>query len=106
MDAQKFDALLDKLKLKLNITWFDVDTEARLSDVLDNGLAAMRHKLGLADDYDFQEPGQELNLLLSWCLYEWNHSVSEFDANYANDILQCRQKQEVKAYAAEADTVQ
>lgn len=99
MDPVKFDILLDAAKRKLNITWYDVETEQRVSDILETAIPTMRHKLGVPDDFDWTTPGQELNLLLSWVLYEWNHASGEFDDNYRNDILQARQKWEVAAYA-------
>lgn len=100
--------LTDIVKRKLNITWSDDETDARVDDIIANAQPTMRHKLGLADDYDFATAsGQEQNLFLSWCLYEWNHASADFDNNYGNDILQVRQKWEVKRYAeSEAQHVQ
>ena len=97
------DALFDQVKRKLNITWSDDDTDARIHDIINSAEYALRHKLGTVEDFDFAEVGQENMLFLSYCLYEWNHAVNEFDANYLNDILQLRQKHEVAAY--EADSV-
>lgn len=94
-------ALIEQVKRKLNITWDDEDTNSRVSDILDSAQVTMRYKLGLSDDFDFEVKGQENNLLLAYCLYEWNHAAHEFDANYLNDILQVRQKHEVSAYEAD-----
>ena len=91
-------ALFDQVKRKLNITWSDEDTDARIEDIVSSAEYAMRHKLGTPEDFDFSEVGQENMLFLSYCLYEWNHSANEFDMNYLNDILQLRQKHEVAAY--------
>lgn len=91
-------ALIDQVKRKLNITWSDEDTDARVADIVDSAQISMRHKLGLSDEFDFADKGQENNLFLAYCLYEWNHAAHEFDANYLNDILQIRQKYEVKTY--------
>lgn len=93
--------LTDLVRGKLNITWSDPDTDARVLSLVANAQPIMRHKLGLSDDYDFMTPGQEQNMLLAWCLYEWNHAAAEFDENYGNDILQVRQKWEVKRYVDE-----
>lgn len=92
-DEQVFE-LTKKIKRKLNITWVDPDTDARVSDVMNNAIVMVRRKIGIPDsvDFDFTAPGQEQNLLLAWCLYEWNHATDEFDANYSNDLLQMRQK--------------
>jgi hypothetical protein len=94
-------ALIEQVKRKLNITWDDEDTDARVADILDSALVTMRYKLGLSDDFDFEAKGQENTLLLAYCLYEWNHAANEFDANYLGDILQVRQKHEVKAHEAD-----
>ena len=95
------DQLTDALRRKLNVTWSDEDTDARLADILDSAKLTVGYKLGLPDGFDFEAVGQERALLLSYCLYEWNHATSEFDGNYANDILQLRQKW--GALDAEAD---
>ena len=88
--------LTDLVKRKLDITWTDEDTDARVNDIIDSAIPEMRHKLGLPETYDFTEAGQEQKLFLSLCLYEWNHVANEFDGNYLNDILQVRQKWMVK----------
>lgn len=96
-------ALIDQVKRKLNITWEDEDTDARVNDLVSSAQVTMRHKLGLPDEFDFSTAGQENVLFLAWCLYEWNHAAHEFDGNYLGDILQIRQKWEVEA--SEADGV-
>lgn len=83
------------VKRKLDITWEDAGTDARVADIIAVALPTMRHKLGLPADYSFEEAGQEQALLLSFCLYEWNHAAADFDSNYLNDILQVRQKWQV-----------
>lgn len=99
-------SIKEALRRKLNITWSDEDTEARLDDILSDGMAEIKHKVGLPDTFDFSTPGQERKLLLSWCLYEWNHATNEFDMNYANDVMQLRQKWEVEAYKEEQDAAE
>lgn len=91
------------VKRKLDITWTDEVTDARVADIIDVAEPTMRHKLGLPETFDFTAPGQERALLLAWCLYEWNQSANEFDANYLNDILQVRQKWAVKSEEATGD---
>lgn len=98
------DTITDLVKRKLDITWNDDVTDARVADIIAVGEPTMRHKLGLPEGYDFTAPGQERNLLLAWCLYEWNQSGNEFDGNYINDILQVRQKWAVKEAAADAES--
>lgn len=90
--AQDLTTLEPAVRRKLNVTWTDADTDARIKEIMAIADADLRHKLGLPTDYDFNRAGQEQKLFLSYCLYEWNHVANEFDANYANDILQVRQK--------------
>lgn len=99
--------LIDQVKRKLNVTWSDEDTDARIADIVDSVSPALRHKLGITDpEFDFSAPGRENMLFLAMCLYEWNHTANEFDDNYANEIAQCRAIHEVeyqKAQESEGD---
>ena len=96
-------ALYGQVRRKLNITWDDDDTTARVEEIIESAIPIMLHKLGIVDpDFDFSKPGQENNLFKSYCLYEWNHCANEFDDNYANDIGQVRAKHEVAHYLAES----
>lgn len=93
--------LFTQVKRKLNITWQDDDTEARLEDIINSAIPTMKHKLGIAEtSFDFSVQGAENTLFLAYCLYEWNHSANEFDVNYANEIAQIRAKYEVAHYLA------
>lgn len=94
--------LIDQVKRKLNITWVDEDTDRRVADIMDSVAPVLRHKLGITDsEYDFSKAGLENMLFLALCLYEWNHSANEFDANYANEIAQCQAMHEVAYYLAQ-----
>lgn len=99
------ETLLSQVKRKLNITWDDEDTTARVNDIIQSAIPALMHKLGIADpNFDFSVPGMANNLFLAYCLYEFNHSLHEFDTNYANDIAQVRAKFEVEAYLSEVES--
>ena len=98
------DVLVQQVKRKLNITWSDEDTDSRVADIVEAALPIMRHKLGISEEwFDFSAPGQENMLFLAWCFYEWNHAANEFDANYLSDLMQVRQKHEVRYAEAETD---
>lgn len=98
------DTLTALVKRKLDITWSDDVTDARIKDIIDAAKPTMRHKLGLPDSYEFTAAGQEQALFLSYCLYEWNQAANEFDGNYLNDILQVRQKWTVQGVSNNAGT--
>ena len=96
--------LVAQVKRKLNITWSDDDTEARVNDIIGSAIPKLIHKLGITDpDFDFSVAGAENDLLKNYCLYEYNHCANEFDDNYANEIAQIRAKHEVAHSEVDAD---
>lgn len=97
--------LIEQVKRKLNITWEDSDTTARLEDIIESAIPDLIHKLGISDsDFDFSAAGAENTLFKNYCLYEWNHCKDEFDDNYSNDIKQIQDKWDVKQYLAESES--
>lgn len=97
--------LLGQVRRKLNVTWDDDDTTARIEEIIESAIPALKHKLGIADrDFDFSKPGMENNLFMAYCFYEWNHCLNEFDTNYWNDIAQVRAMHEVEYYEAEVSS--
>ena len=99
------EQLTKQVKRKLNITWEDEDTNARVDDIMVSVAPWLIHKLGIADaEYDFGTPGTERDLFLSCCLYEWNHIPrDEFEENYKRTIANVRAQYEVKHYLAEQE---
>lgn len=94
------EKLIAQVKRKLNITWNDDDTNARVQDIVQSAIPDMKHILGITDpEFDFSEHGVENTLFLAYCLYEWNHATNEFADNYANLIAQTRAKYEVAYYS-------
>lgn len=90
------EALLQQVKRKLNITWSDPDTDARVLDIINVAKSVMSFKLGItAATFDFSEAGIENMLFLAYCLYLYNHCENEFEYNYLPLILQARSKYEV-----------
>ena len=95
------EKLTAQVKRKLNITWSDEDTNARVQDIIQSAIPVLLHKLGIADpDFDFSAPGMENNLFLAYCLYDWNHALNEFDDNYSNDIAQVQARYDVDHFMA------
>lgn len=95
--------MLGLAKRKLNITWEDDDTDARLSEIIEDGIVELADKIGISDGFDFSQPGQERKLLLAYCLYGWNNALDDFERNYASDILQARERWEVDRYGSEGE---
>lgn len=99
--------LMAQVKRKLNVTWDDAETNARIEEIIETAIPDLTHKLGITDsEFDFSEAGPENKLFKNYCLYEWNHCIYEFDDNYANDIAQVREKWLVKDYIAESENVE
>lgn len=93
------EALFNQVKRKLNITWDDDDTTSRLNDIINSAVPDLLHKLGITDEnFDFSVDGAENTLFLAYCLYEWNHTLNEFEDNYSKMIAQVRAKREVAQY--------
>lgn len=96
--------LMEQVKRKVNVTWEDNDTTARLEEIINSAIPYLIHRLGIADnDFDFSNAGLENTLFLSYCLYEWNHCLNEFEDNYANMIATARDKHRVDYYLKEAE---
>lgn len=94
------ETLTNQVKRKLNITWDDPETEARVVDIIASVIPYLLHKLGITDpDFDFSAPGTENALFLACCLYEWNHvAMDEFEENYHCTIANVRARYEVMYY--------
>ena len=97
-------ALNAQVKRKLNITWEDDDTTARIAEIIASAIPFLKHKLGITDaDFDFGAPGAENTLFLAYCLYEWNHAVNDFEENYHQMIADVTAQWEVKNYLANSE---
>lgn len=79
------------VKRKLNITWADEETDARLRDVIPAAAAVLRPRLALPASYEFtQDDPEAYGLLLNACLYEFSNAIDDFLVNYAREISQYR----------------
>lgn len=93
------ETLIHQVRRKLNITWSDPVTDARVEDIINSAIPDLRHKLGITDTaFDFSVAGAENTLFLAYCLYEWNHCLNEFFDNYAAMIAGVRAIHEVNSY--------
>lgn len=93
------ELLTQQVKRKLNITWDDDETNARVDDIMNSVDSYLKHKLGVCAEFDFSAPGTERDLYLSCCLYEWNHIPrDEWEENYKRTIADVRARYEVEYY--------
>ena len=92
-------ALYEQVKGKLNITWEDEETAARINKIINSAIPDLIHRLGITDkEFDFSADGAENTLFLAYCLYEWNHALNEWEDNYSKMIAQVRARHEVAQY--------
>ncbi|MCD8208672.1 MAG: hypothetical protein LUD72_12095 [Bacteroidales bacterium] len=100
-----YETLLGLAKSKLNITWNDEGTNARLEAILAESVPAVSNMVGLGFDYenneavdgkgetfDYSQPSMERNVLMNFIAYEWNHKAELFRDAYCQDIQACRQR--------------
>ena len=84
-------AVTAAVRRKLNITWDDEGTAARLEDVVGSVSPRLASLLGMPSDHAFaQEDGAAWGLFLNGCLYEFSDAWDDFESNYASEILSCR----------------
>lgn len=88
--------LYETLRNELNITWYDEETESRLTRIITNAVVTMNRKIGSDIDYSIAGPEQEL--FLAYCVYVYNNCANQFDENYLNEIMQLRSIYEVEQY--------
>lgn len=92
------------VKRKLNITWSDESTDARVADAIAVAMPALARRCGIDPSDDdameaFHEGGELTGLLANACFYEWNHALDEFWANYGPDVQSVRIMLETEAMA-------
>lgn len=98
--------LISEAKRKLNITWDDAGTDARVGDALEYVVPAVARTVALKPgDPALTEDAETRSLVINACFYEFSHQLDEFWRNYADDIQRCRIKHEVEAYRAQQTEV-
>ncbi len=94
------ETLFEQVKRKLNITWEDDETNARVKDIINAAIPDLIHRLGITDnDFDFSVSGAENTLFLAYCLYEFNHALNEWEDNYEKMIARVRARHEVAQHS-------
>lgn len=80
MDEQ----LVAELKLCLNITWSDEDTNNRLLKLIEQGKAYLYNLTGAS--FNFSTEAWPKELLLERCRYVYNNAGDEFEKNYQGEL--------------------
>ena len=74
------------VKRKLNVTWVDEGTEARVSDVIAAVSPSLALRCGMDAEHEFVEGEPEWPLFLNACLYEYSDALDDFWRNYATEV--------------------
>lgn len=93
-------ALADMVRRKLRVSYEDGETDERIAEIMDQADSDLRSMLGITEPwFTFEEPGPEQALFLSYCFYEWNDAVDDFEVNFERKIAQVRDKWLAKEFA-------
>ncbi len=84
--------LLIDIKADQDIKWSDADTDKKLNDYIDNGVAVIKSYSSSAADIDFTKPGKERELLFAYVSYARNKVLDMFKVNYKDDLIGLRLK--------------
>jgi len=79
------EGLLDDIKIYLDITWDDEQTNRRITGLIEDGMAYLDDKLGEAGDY--LSPGYPRTLLKEYVRYARDAALDVFENNYQSLIL-------------------
>lgn len=74
------------VRRKLNITWDDEGTDARVTDVIAAVSPALALRCGLDAAHEFCEGDHEWSLFLNACLYEFSDALDDFWRNYEGEL--------------------
>lgn len=82
--------VLAAVRRKLNVTWEDEDTDARILDVVSSVSPSLASRLGLGEWHEFRPDSPGWGLFLNACLYEFSDALDDFWRNYRSEIAECR----------------
>ena len=88
--------LLPALKNYRNITWDDTNTDNKVWEMAQSGMAYINDKAG--QDCDFVNPGRARTLLLDYVRYMRDDALDIFESNYLHLILDLQNFMAVKEY--------
>lgn len=95
MNEEKIKNLIELVKIHLNITWSDVNTETRIRNYVEDGIIQIKKYAG-NNDIDFTKAGEERELLLSYCRYANSDALEMFKENYMSELLSLNLEYRVK----------
>ena len=88
--------LLEDIKKYLDITWDDDVTDAKITGLIEDGIAYLDDKLGEPGDYTV--PGYPRTLLKEYTRYARDAALDVFENNYLSQLLAMQNNRKVTAY--------
>lgn len=104
MSSMVSETLLKDLKTDQDITWEDPDTDRKITNHAELGMAYLNDKLGTPGDYE--SPGLPRTLLFEYVRYARSGALDVFEANYLSLILAMQNGKMVESYAQQKKTIQ
>lgn len=93
--------MFDELKIYLDITWSDDNTDKKIEGVLTRAISTLQSYAGYEIDF-----GSELNekqLLFDCCRYIYNNALEDFKTNFHSELIGLRAKYQIKNMSEEED---
>jgi hypothetical protein len=90
------EELLADVKVYLDITWDDENTDKKLRGIIQRGMKYLNSVAGVELDYSAEDQPKEL--LLDYCRYVRSNALEEFQKNYLHELLSLQINEEVKRY--------
>lgn len=90
------DGLLKDIKLYLDVTWTSETTDAKITDLIQDGMAYLDGKRGEPGDYTV--PGLSRTLLKEYVRYARDAALDVFENNYQSLILAMQHEWSVMNY--------
>lgn len=96
------EGLLDDIKIYLDITWEDQDTDRKITGFIEDGMHYLDDLLGEPGDYTV--PGDPRTLLKEYVRYARDAALDVFENNYLSRILGMTNNRKVEAYVESAES--
>ncbi len=98
-------ALIDEVKIYLDITWSDPHTDDKVTGIIARAKAKICDYAGIAaGQLDLSEESAEKQLFLDLCRYIYNNASEDFEDNYRADLIMLRANHRTEAMTGEDET--
>lgn len=92
---------IEKVKLDLNITWDDTDTNKKVENYIAQAVAIINDYAGA--NVDFVSDVIAERLAMDCVRYIWNECLDEFEGRYRSQLVALRNTYKVMDYVREAE---